>query len=51
MTLTVPFQLKMPAPDEPEFLDTLRRRLAPDAEHEYVMSQLEELRRVMTNDE
>jgi hypothetical protein len=31
--------------------ETLRRHLPPDAEHEYVMAQLEELRRVMTNDE
>jgi hypothetical protein len=31
--------------------ETLRRRLTPEAEHEFVMHELEELRRGMTNDE
>lgn len=29
--------------------ETLRRRLDPDAEHQFVMSQLEEIRKLVTN--
>ena len=31
--------------------ETLRRRLSPEAEHEYVMQQLEELRQVLMSGE